>query len=87
MAVLDGSHAAADTGDAVGAALGKIVWALPQNIGRPTATMRQQASAVPDRGAVRPARRLRALWLRLSQPSAAEYRLPQPVGQAMGGGR
>jgi predicted DNA-binding transcriptional regulator YafY len=54
MAVLDGSHAAADADDPVGAALGKIIRALPENVGRPAATMRRHASAVPDRGAVRP---------------------------------
>lgn len=54
MAVLDGSHAAADAGDPVGAALGKLVRALPENVGRQAATMRRYASAAPDRGAVRP---------------------------------
>jgi predicted DNA-binding transcriptional regulator YafY len=54
MAVLDGSHAAADADDPVGAALGKIIRALPENVGRPAATMRRHASAVPDRGAPRP---------------------------------
>lgn len=54
MAVLDGSHAAADADDPVGAALGKIIRALPENVGRPAATMRQHASAAPSRGAVRP---------------------------------
>jgi predicted DNA-binding transcriptional regulator YafY len=54
MAVLDGSHAAADADDPVGAALGKIIRVLPENVGRPAATMRQHASAAPDRGAVRP---------------------------------
>ncbi len=54
MAVLDGSHSAADADDPVGAALGKIIRALPENIGRQAATMRQHASAAPDRGAVRP---------------------------------
>lgn len=54
MAVLDGSHAAADADDPVGAALGKIIRALPENIGRQAATIRRHASAVPDRGAVRP---------------------------------
>jgi predicted DNA-binding transcriptional regulator YafY len=54
MAVLDGSHAAADADDPVGAALGKIIRALPENVGRQAATMRRHASAVPDRGAVRP---------------------------------
>src|SRR5260370_32817268 len=54
MAVLDGSHAAADADDPVGAALSKIMRALPENIGQQAATMRQHASAAPDRGAVRP---------------------------------
>jgi predicted DNA-binding transcriptional regulator YafY len=54
MAVLDGSHAAADADDPVGAALGKIIRALPENIGRPAATMRQHAAAAPDPAAVRP---------------------------------
>src|SRR5215472_4868058 len=54
MAVLDGSHAAADADDPVGAALGKIIGALPENIGRQAATMRRHAAAAPDRGAVRP---------------------------------
>jgi predicted DNA-binding transcriptional regulator YafY len=54
MAVLDGSHAAADTEDPIGAALGKIIRALPENVSRQAATMRRHASAVPDRGAVRP---------------------------------
>jgi predicted DNA-binding transcriptional regulator YafY len=54
MAVLDGSHAAADADDPVGAALGKIIRALPENIGRSAAIMRQHVAAAPDRGAVRP---------------------------------
>ncbi|HCU93591.1 MAG TPA: ArsR family transcriptional regulator [Actinobacteria bacterium] len=54
MAVLDGSHAAADADDPVGAALGKIIRALPENVGRQAATMRRHASAAPDRGAARP---------------------------------
>jgi predicted DNA-binding transcriptional regulator YafY len=54
MAVLDGSHAAADAGDPVSAALSKIIRALPENVARPAATMRRHASAAPDRGAVRP---------------------------------
>src|SRR5215469_6816226 len=54
MAVLDGSHAAADADDPVGAALGKIIRALPENVGRQAAAIRRHASAAPDRGAVRP---------------------------------
>jgi predicted DNA-binding transcriptional regulator YafY len=54
MAVLDGGHAAADADDPVGAALGKIIRALPENISRQAATVRRHASAAPDRGATRP---------------------------------
>jgi predicted DNA-binding transcriptional regulator YafY len=54
MAVLDGSHAAADADDPVGAVLDKIIRALPENVGRQAATMRRHASAAPDRGAKRP---------------------------------
>src|SRR5215467_16355708 len=54
MAALDGSHAAADAADPVGAALGKIIRALPENVGRPAATMRRHTLAAPDRGALRP---------------------------------
>jgi predicted DNA-binding transcriptional regulator YafY len=54
MAVLDGSHAAAGADDPVGAALGKIIRALPENVGRQAAAMRRHACAAPDRGAVRP---------------------------------
>jgi predicted DNA-binding transcriptional regulator YafY len=54
MAVLDGSHAAADADDPVGAALGKIIRVLPENVGRQAAAMRRHARAAPDRGAARP---------------------------------
>ena len=39
MAVLDGSYAAADADDPVGAALGKIIRVLPENVGRPAAAL------------------------------------------------
>jgi predicted DNA-binding transcriptional regulator YafY len=55
MAVLDGSHAAADADDPVGAALGKIIRALPENVGRPAATMRRHARTATGRGITRPA--------------------------------
>ncbi|MCK2244793.1 MULTISPECIES: YafY family protein [unclassified Crossiella] len=45
MAVLDGSHPVDD--GPVGAALGKLIRALPEHVGRPAATIRQHASAVP----------------------------------------
>jgi predicted DNA-binding transcriptional regulator YafY len=54
MAVLDGSNTASEADDPIAAALGKIVRALPENVGRQAATMLQHASAAPDRGAVRP---------------------------------
>ena len=85
MAVLDGSHAASDADDPVGAALGKIIRVLPENVGRPAATMRRHACAAPDRGAVHPDHeRSRG---RHRGPAPGEHRLPQPVRQAVGGGR
>jgi predicted DNA-binding transcriptional regulator YafY len=54
MAVPDGSQAAADADDPVGAALGKIIRVLPENAGRQAAVVRRHACAAPDRGGVRP---------------------------------
>jgi predicted DNA-binding transcriptional regulator YafY len=56
MAVLDGRPAAADTDadDLVGSALGKVIRALPESIGRQAAALREHASAAPDRFAARP---------------------------------
>lgn len=54
MAVLDGAHAADDAGQPVGAALGKIIRALPENVGRQAALMRAHAAASENRAAVRP---------------------------------
>jgi predicted DNA-binding transcriptional regulator YafY len=54
MAVLDGHHAAADPDDPVGSALGKVIRALPEEVGRQAATVRRFAAAAPDRGATRP---------------------------------
>ena len=51
MAVLDGRHAAADNEDPVGSGLGKIIRALPVNVSRQAATMRQHARTVPDKSA------------------------------------
>ena len=56
MAVLDGSHAAADADDPVGSALGKLIRALPGNVGRQADTMRRHAAPSPDRGTARPDR-------------------------------
>lgn len=54
MAVLDGHHAAAHDADPVGAALGKLIGALPEHVGHQAAAMRHHALAAPDRRAVRP---------------------------------
>ncbi|MFJ4674582.1 helix-turn-helix transcriptional regulator [Kitasatospora sp. NPDC088783] len=48
MAVLDGRPAATDPDDPVGAALGKVVRALPEAIGRQAAALRAHAAAAPD---------------------------------------
>ncbi|MEV0318306.1 helix-turn-helix transcriptional regulator [Streptomyces sp. NPDC050658] len=54
MAVLDGQPGAADADDLVGAALGKVIKVLPENIGREAAVLRDHASAAPDPQAARP---------------------------------
>lgn len=54
MAALDGDHAAADDDDLVGAALGKIIRALPENVGRQAAALRRHASAARARHPSRP---------------------------------
>ncbi len=54
MAVLDGEPAAADTDDLVGSALGKVIQALPESIGRQAAALREHASGAPDRYSARP---------------------------------
>ncbi|MET9788821.1 helix-turn-helix transcriptional regulator [Streptomyces canus] len=56
MAVLDGQPAAADpdADDLIGAALGKVIRALPESVGRQAAALREHASAAPDRHASRP---------------------------------
>jgi predicted DNA-binding transcriptional regulator YafY len=54
MAVLDGQPAAVDVDDLVGSALGKVIRALPENVGRQAAVLREHASAVPDRYSARP---------------------------------
>ncbi len=52
MAVLDGQPAAADVDDLVGSALGKVIRALPESVGRQAAALREHASAAPDRYSV-----------------------------------
>jgi predicted DNA-binding transcriptional regulator YafY len=54
MAVLDGHHAAADTDDPVGSALGKIVRVLPAPVAAQAEAVRRTAAPVPDRAAARP---------------------------------
>ncbi|MET7694493.1 WYL domain-containing protein [Streptomyces sp. NPDC005483] len=56
MAVLDGQPAAADlqADDIVATALGKVIRALPESVGRQAAALREHASAAPDRDTARP---------------------------------
>lgn len=54
MAVLDGQPGAIDAEDPIGAALGKVIRALPEGIGRQAAALRAYASAAPDRNPARP---------------------------------
>ncbi|MFC7484217.1 helix-turn-helix transcriptional regulator [Luedemannella flava] len=54
MAVLDGQPAAVDGDDIVGSALGKVIQALPESVGRQAAALRAHAAAAPDRNATRP---------------------------------
>jgi predicted DNA-binding transcriptional regulator YafY len=54
MAVLDGRPAAAARDDLVGAALTKVIRALPEEVGRQAAALRDHAAAAPDRHAANP---------------------------------
>jgi predicted DNA-binding transcriptional regulator YafY len=54
MAVLDGQPAATEADDPVGAALDKVIQALPENVGRQAATLREHATATPDRQSAHP---------------------------------
>jgi predicted DNA-binding transcriptional regulator YafY len=54
MAVLDGHHAASDPADPVGAAVAKLLRAMPQRVAEPADVVRRIAAAAPDRGAARP---------------------------------
>jgi predicted DNA-binding transcriptional regulator YafY len=54
MAVLDGHHNAGDPTDPVGAALGKIMRALPGPVAARAEAVRQATSPAPDRSAARP---------------------------------
>ncbi len=54
MAVLDGSHDALDPDQPVGGALGKLIGALPETVGRQASLMRAHAATAPNRVAARP---------------------------------
>jgi predicted DNA-binding transcriptional regulator YafY len=54
MAVLDGHHDARDSSSIVGAALGKIMRALPAPVAAQAEAVRRTAAPAPDRGAARP---------------------------------
>jgi predicted DNA-binding transcriptional regulator YafY len=54
MAVLDGHPAVDDADDVVGSALGKVIRALPERVGRQALALRAHASAAPDRSSSRP---------------------------------
>src|SRR5579875_1348215 len=54
MAVLEGHPAADDADDLVGSALGKVIRALPEQVGRQAAALRDHAAAAPDRRATHP---------------------------------
>lgn len=54
MAVLDAQSASADDDDLVGAALGKVIRALPESVGRQASSLREHASAAPGRSSARP---------------------------------
>lgn len=54
MAVLEGHPAATGTGELAGSALAKVIRALPENVGRQAAALRDYASAAPDHRAASP---------------------------------
>lgn len=54
MAVLEGHPAATGTGELAGSALAKVIRALPADVGRQAAAVREYASAAPDRRTAHP---------------------------------
>lgn len=54
MAVLDGQPTASGGDDLIGTALGKVIRALPDSVGRQAALLREHASAAPDHYSARP---------------------------------
>lgn len=54
MAVLEGHPAATGTGELAGSALAKVIRALPENVARQAAALREYAAAAPDRRSTHP---------------------------------
>ncbi len=54
MAVLEGHPPATGTGELAASALGKVIRALPENVGRQAAAVREYAAAAPGRRAAHP---------------------------------
>jgi predicted DNA-binding transcriptional regulator YafY len=54
MAVLDGRPTAGDAENLLGLALGKIIRALPESVGRQAEVLREHAAIAPDRYSTRP---------------------------------
>lgn len=54
MAVLEAHPAATGAGELAGSALGKVIRALPADVGRQAAALREHAAAAPDRNAAHP---------------------------------
>jgi predicted DNA-binding transcriptional regulator YafY len=54
MSVLDSPQTASDADGLVGSALAKVIQALPEQVGRQAAALREHASATPDRFSTRP---------------------------------
>ncbi len=54
MAVLEAHPAASDADELVGAALGKVIRALPESVGRQAAALHEYSSTAPNRHAARP---------------------------------
>lgn len=54
MAVLEGHPAATGTGELAGSALAKVIRALPENVARQAAALREHAAAAPDRRSTHP---------------------------------
>ncbi|EST21259.1 ArsR family transcriptional regulator [Streptomycetaceae bacterium MP113-05] len=54
MSVLDGQPSAGDAENLLGLALGKIIRALPESVGRQAAALQEHAAVAPDRHSTRP---------------------------------